>query len=119
MAHFSLLVYSDSDPEEERQRTPDDNAEDSNTSGAQPPSFEPPSPLPPSTAEPILEPIHRRLTIASLCNPMDEVVDIRQPQASSLFDRNLDAAHKPSWIKDYTCEQLFLYSLFSLTNMYT
>ena len=62
----------------------------------------------PSTTEPTADPNQGGLDIASLCNPMNEIADIRQPQASSLFDKNLDAIHKPFRIKDHSCEQYFL-----------
>jgi len=64
-----------------------------------------PDPSPTPSTETMPEPNECRLTIASLCNPNDEVADIRQPQASSLFSNNLDAVRKPSWIKDSSCEQ--------------
>jgi hypothetical protein len=62
-----------------------------------------PDTLPAPVTEPTSEPNGRRLNIASLCNPNEEVTEIRQPQSSSLFD--LDAVHKPAWIKDSSCEQ--------------
>jgi len=54
-----------------------------------------PPPSSPSTTEPTPDPKPGRMNIASLCNPMDEVPDIRQLQASSLFDNDLDDIHKP------------------------
>ena len=77
--------------------------------------WEPPSPLPPSTAEPTSRPNEHRLDIASLCNPMVEIPEIRQSQASSLFDKNIDAVHKPSSIQDCSCEQFSFFSLLSST----
>jgi hypothetical protein len=50
---------------------------------------------------------------------MNELVDIRRIKASSLFDQNIDAVHKPSYIKDMSCEQLFRSSLFPFTNLHT
>ena len=64
-----------------------------------------PDPLPTPSTETMPEANECRLTIASLCNPNDEVADIWQPQASSLFSNNLDAVCKPSWIKDSSCKQ--------------
>lgn len=131
LTHTYLLVHSDSDADEERQQSlqntsttnsaaainndePDDDAgcqEDSHMSDAQPPSSELPS-----TTELTPEPNQRRLTIASLCNPINEPVDIRKFEASSLFDVNIDPVHKPAWIKNSSCEQSFLSSLFTFTN---
>jgi hypothetical protein len=96
---------------------PDNNLgcpEDAHMTNTQPLSSEHPPPDPSSTSstQPTPEPNQGRLSIASLCNPMHEAVDIRQFQASPLFDQNLDAVHKPSGIKDSSCEQLFLSSPF-------
>lgn len=94
--HTYLLDYPDSETYEDSECP-----ESLQMSDAQPPS---------STIEPTPEttpgPSQHRLTIASLCNPMDEAVDIRQFQVSPLFDENLDAVHKPSWTKDSSCEDL-------------
>jgi len=87
--------------------------DDVNMSDSEPPSPKTPFPhlpspdsLPTPSTKTMPEPSERRLTIASLCNPNDEVADIRQlePQADSLFSNNLDAVRKPSWIKDSSCE---------------
>jgi hypothetical protein len=96
---------------------PDVSPEDSDTDmpDAQQPPREPPSPLPPSTSKPTSKPNQRSLDIASLCNPMVEIPEIRQHQTSSLFDENLDAVHKPSSIKDCSCEQLSLVLPLSFT----
>lgn len=91
MAPLYLLVPTNSDPEKEDSM----NTDDMDTSDYRPPSSA-------TTTEP--NKLQRRLDIASLCHPMEEVVGIRQPQEFTLFDKDLDAVHKPSWIKKETCE---------------
>jgi hypothetical protein len=87
--------------------------EDVQMSDTQGPSSSTIEPMP----EPMPKPNQRPLTIASLCNPMNEAVDIRQFQASPLFDKNLDAIHKPSWVEGHSCEKLALSLLFLGTNL--
>jgi hypothetical protein len=94
--------------------TDSDDDIDMYTDGEGDPVQRDPSPTPSTESTP--EPNEGRPNIASLCNPYDEGTDIRQPQASSLFSKNLDAIRKPSWIKDSNCEQLFIFSLFEFTN---
>jgi hypothetical protein len=96
---------------------PDRSPEDADMPDAQleQQPWEAPSPLSPSNAEPTSKPNERRLDIASLCNPMVEIPEIRQSQASSLFDKNIDAVHKPSSIQDCSCEQLSFFLLLSST----
>ena len=101
MAHLYFLAHFDSEVHDEGQQTPETLfPEDTDMPDAEPPSSEPLLSLPTSTTKPN----QPRLNIASLCNPMDEVADIRPPQATSLFDKNLDAVYKPSWMKDYRCK---------------
>jgi hypothetical protein len=107
VAKSYLLARFDSELHNKRQQTPDTGCpEDTDMPDAEPLSSDPSFSIPTSTTKPN----QPRLSITSLCNPMDEVADIRPPQASSLFDMNLDAVYKPSWMKDYRCEQLYLFA---------
>ena len=108
-ATISATVIDNDDPD----RSPEDTDMPDAQLEQQP--WEPPSPLPPSTAIPTStgRPNERRLDIASLCNPMVEIPEIRQSQASSLFDKNIDAVRKPSSIQDCSCERFPFFLLLS------
>jgi len=63
-------------------------------------------------------PIELQPNIAPLCNPNNEEMDIRQPHTPLLFDNNLDAVHKPSWIGSSTCEPSLAFLRFTYNNIY-
>jgi len=120
VAHLSSLVLSDSDPDEDGRQLPQNiptrtDTDNHNMDKPEDPTGHPEDadmsgpPSSPSNTEPSPDPKSRRLNIASLCNPMIEVPKIRQPQSSSLFDKNLDDVQRPASLKNYRCEQLFLF----------
>jgi hypothetical protein len=52
---------------------------------------------------------HRRLTIASLCNPSNEDLYVRPYRADTLFDKTLEPVRVPSRIRGCSSESLYIY----------
>jgi hypothetical protein len=52
---------------------------------------------------------HRRLTIASLCNPSNEDLYVRPHRADTLFDKTLEPVRVPSRIRGCSSESLYIY----------
>ncbi len=74
--------------------------------------------LPTPRTDQTSQPFKLQPNIASLCNPNNEELEIRQPCTSPLFGNNLDAVHKPSWIESSTCEQSSAFLQFTYNNIY-